>query len=375
MNFRFAASCLVGLLFPLLSQRTGAAEEPVYPAATWASKKPSEVGLNADKLKAFSKFVGGRGCVVRHGYLVYSWGDVSRCADVASAAKPFYAHFLWQAIEDGKIETVDEKAVKWEPRLREINKPLGFKDREIRWRDFANQTSCYQLTERPGAAFDYNDWQMALFWDTLFLKVYGAAYENVDEKVFHPLLTDVMQCQDNPTMMAFGTRNRPGRVGVSVRDFARFGLLYLREGKWNDKQLIGREHAKMAVNSALPNSIPRAGNKAAEMIAGQRTMGSSRKPDNQTDHFGSYSWLWWINGVDRRGTRMFPAAPHDLYGAFGHGGPRAMWVIPSLDMVVSYNDATMRNWTSGKENPTNEAMKLLVKAVEAPASSSRENAR
>ena len=52
------------------------------------------------------------------------------------------------------------------------------------------------------------------------------------------------------------------------------------------------------------------------------------------DHFGSYSWLWWINGVDRHGVRMFPDAPHDLFGAFGHGGPRAMWVIPSLDVVV-----------------------------------------
>jgi CubicO group peptidase (beta-lactamase class C family) len=373
MNSRIAASCLKVMLLSIVSLTVDAADEPVYPGATWAKKKPSEVGLSAEKLKAFSNFVGGRGCVVRHGYLVYSWGDVSRRADIASAAKPFYAHFLWKAIEDGKIESVDEKAVKWEPRLRDINKAIGFKDREIRWRDFANQTSCYQLAERPGTAFDYNDWQMALFWDILFLKVYGATYDNVDEKVFHPLLTDVIQCQDNPTMMAFGTRNRPGRVAVSVRDFARFGLLYLREGKWNGKQLISRKHAGTAVSSPLPNSIPRAGNKAAEMIAGQRTMGSGRKPDNQTDHFGSYSWLWWTNGVDRHGTRMFPDAPHDLYGAFGHGGPRAMWVIPSLDIVVSYNDAKMKKWTSGKENPTNEAMKRLIGAVEATETSSHKS--
>jgi hypothetical protein len=40
-----------------------------------------------------------------------------------------------------------------------------------------------------------------------------------------------------------------------------------------------------------------------------------------------------------------------------------MWVIPSLDVVVSYNDATMRQWASGKENPTNTAMKQLIEAV------------
>jgi len=55
--------------------------------------------------------------------------------------------------------------------------------------------------------------------------------------------------------------------------------------------------------------------------------------------------------------------PHDLFGAFGHGGPRAMWVIPSLDIVVSYNDARMRKWISGPENPTNTAMKLLLQSV------------
>jgi CubicO group peptidase (beta-lactamase class C family) len=339
------------------------AADPVYPGKKWESKPPGEVGLDARKLEAFSRFVEGRGCVVRHGYLVYSWGDITRRADVASACKPFFSHFLFKAIEDDKIKSVDEKAIRWEPRLGQINKALGFKDRAIRWRDFANQTSCYQLVEKPGTAFAYNDWQMALFWDTLFLKVYGATYDNVDEKVFHPLLTDPLQCQDKPTMMAFGTTNRPGRVGISVRDFARFGLLYLRKGNWKGKQLISREHARLAVTSPLPNSIPRAGKTIAEMIPGQRSLGSTRKPDNQTDHFGSYSWLWWLNGEDRHGVRMFPAAPHDLFGAFGHGGPRAMWVIPSLDIVVSYNDARMRQWTSGEKNPTNTAMKLLIEAV------------
>ncbi|HIQ20216.1 MAG TPA: hypothetical protein EYH34_03105 [Planctomycetes bacterium] len=335
----------------------------IFPGKHWARKSPDEAGLDAGKLKAFSQLVGGRGCVVRHGFLVYSWGDITRRADVASACKPFYSHFLFKALEDGRISSLDEKVVRWEPRLGRINRALGFKDREITWRHMANQTSCYGLVERPGTAFAYNDWQMALFWDTLFLKAYGATCENVDERVFHPLLTDLIQCQDEPTMMAFGTRDRPGRVAISVRDFARFGLLYLHKGNWYGKQLMSREHAVMAVTSPLPNSIPRAGRKAAEMIPGQRSHGSRSIPDNQTDHFGSYSWLWWVNGVDRRGVRLWPDAPHDTFGAFGHGGPRAMWVIPSLDIVVSYNDAKLRDWCSGPESPTNQAMKRLVAAV------------
>ena len=165
-------------------------------------------------------------------------------------------------------------------------------------------------------------------------------------------------------MMAFGPKNRPGRVAISVRDFARFGLLYLRQGNWNGRQLISAEHARMAVTSPVPNSVPRSGKVAAEMIPGQRSIGSQQEPDNQTEHFGSYSWLWWINGADADGTRMWPAAPVDTFGAFGHGGPRAMWVIPSLDIVVSYNDARLKQWTNGPDNnPTNEAMRRLVEAV------------
>ncbi len=359
-SFLLPACFLAAFLFPL---GFAAAAPPVYPAQTWASKTPAQVGLNAEKLALFSRFVGGRGCVVRHGYMAYTWGDAARRGDVASAAKPFYSFFLFKAVEDGKIESLDEKVVRWEPRLGSINANLGHKDRQITWRHLANQISCYQLAERPGTAFAYNDWQMALFWDTLFLKVYGATYENVDRTVLHPLLTDRLQCQDNPTMIAFGRRDRPGRLAVSPRDFARFGLLYLRKGRWRDRQLLSRQHATLAASSPLPNSIPRAGNRAAETIPGQRSIGSRRVPDNQTDHFGSYSWLWWINGVDRRGTRMWPDAPEDTYGAFGHGGPRAMWVIPSLDLVVSYNDAQLNGWTSGQDNPTNQAMKRLVDAV------------
>jgi len=353
--------CLLAV-FLLHRISPSAAVESVYPGKTWTAKAPAEVGMDPGKLDAFSEYVGGRGCVVRHGYMVYTWGDVSRRADVASACKPVYTHFLLKALEDQKIPSLDQKVTAWEPRLNDINKQLGYKDRDITWQHMANQISCYGLVEKPGTAYAYNDWQMALFWDTLFLKVYGATYENVDEKVLHPEFIDVLGCQDKPTLMAFGTRNRPGRVGISVRDFARFGLLYLRQGNWKGRQVITAEHARMAVRGPLPNSIPRAGNEAAEMIPGQRSIGSGSIPDNQTDHFGSYSWLWWINGVDRNGTRMWPDAPHDTFGAFGHGGPRATWVIPSLDVVVSYNDAKLRGWTSGEKSPTNRAMKLLVEA-------------
>jgi hypothetical protein len=314
--------------------------------------------MDANGLAAFSRFVGGRGCVVRHGAIVYTWGDAARRGDVASACKPWFTHFLLKALEDGKIKSVDEPVARLEPGLERLNEPLGYKDRRITWRHLATQTSCYGITEAPGAAFCYNDWQMAMFWDLLFLKVYGATYDTVDEQVLRPLLTDVIQCEDRPTMMAFGPGDRAGRVGVSPRDFCRFGLLYLHKGNWNGRQLLGERYAAMAVSSPLPNSLPRAAGKAAEMLPGQRSLGSTRRPDNQCDHLGSYSWLWWTNGIDRDGRRHWPDAPEDTYGCFGHGGPRVMIVIPSLDLVMSWNDANVKS-----RQAENQAFKLLAASV------------
>jgi CubicO group peptidase (beta-lactamase class C family) len=230
------------LTFGLWMGSKGEAQR-VFPGQEWATRTPAEVGLDADRLKTFSDYVGGRGCVVRYGCLVYTWGDVSQRADVASAAKPVYAHFLFQAVEKGQIAGLEEKVLPWEPRLNDLNPSLGYKDRDITWRHLANQISCYGVVEKPGTAYCYNDWQMALFWDTLFLKVYGATCENVDEKVLHPLLTDPLQCQDHPTFMAFGSGDRAGRLAISVRDFARFGLLYLRRGNWNGQQLLSEKYA------------------------------------------------------------------------------------------------------------------------------------
>jgi len=329
-----------------------------FPGEKWETRSPENVGLSVAKLDALRDFAGGRGCVVRHGYMVYTWGDPSERKDVASACKPWFSHFLFKALEDGKIPSLDEKATRWEPRLNDINKDLGYKDRNVTWRHFANQISCYGITEAPGTAFDYNDWQMALFFDTLFLKVYGATYEAVDEKVLHPLLTDILQCEDNPTFMAFGLKGRGGRLGISPRDFCRFGLLYLHKGNWNGARVLGEKLATMAVTSPLPNSIPRASGGAVEMIPGQRSLGSMKIPDNQCDHLGSYSWLWWTNGIDRDGKRHWPDVPTNAYGAFGHGGIRAMVVIPSLDLIISWNDAGIDS-----REKENEALRFLVQSV------------
>jgi CubicO group peptidase (beta-lactamase class C family) len=225
------------------------------------------------------------------------------------------------------------------PALDGINPRLGHKDRNITWRHLANQTSCYGVTERPGEAFDYSDYNMALFFDALVLGVYRSTHQNMDRDVLRPLIADPLACQDRPTLAAFGRRDRPGRLAISVRDFARFGLLYLRFGQWRDRRLVSAEHVKLVTASPLPLTIPRTHGEKAEMIAGQRSIGGGA---NQTDHLGSYSFAWWTNGVDRENRRHWPDAPTDAFAALGHDSMRVLVVIPSLDLVICWNDTKIR---------------------------------
>jgi CubicO group peptidase (beta-lactamase class C family) len=335
----------------------------VFPGQHWRTMTPAEAGLDAAALDRLRDYMQGRGCIVRHGCMVYTWGDAEERGDVASAAKPWYSFFLFKAIEEGRLAGVDEKVSGYVPCLESLNAGLGFKDRGQTFRHLATQTSCYGVSEAPGTAFDYNDWQMALLVDTLFLGVYGAAHTTMDDNVLHPILSDVLQCEDNPTLCAFGADHHAGRLAVSPRDFCRFGYLYLHEGRWKGRQVLSKEHVRMCTTSPLPGSFPRTQAVPAEMCPDQRSIGSERVPDNQCDHEGSYSWLWWTNGVNRNGERHWPDAPTDAYAALGHrNGMRGMAVIPSLDIVLSWNDTALGDM-KGTSNPLDEAFRLLRDAV------------
>ncbi len=352
---------------PVATTSAATGMKGVFPGKTWERLAPAEAGMDEETLREVARYLGGRGCVARYGRMVYTWGDWDRRGDVASAAKPWYSTLLFQAVEDDLLSSLDARVAEFVPELNEINAALGHKDAAITFRHLANQTSCYGMVEAPGTAYDYNDWQMALFVDTLIQKVYGSTLEQVDDAVFHPRLTDVIGCEDQPTMLAFGLQNRPGRVSVSPRDFARLGLLYLKDGLWEGKQVLSVEHVRQALRSPVPNAIPRAGSKAAEMIKGQRSIGSRSIPDNQTDHYGSYSWLWWINGVDRDGNRRWPHAPSDTFTALGHrNGMRGMAVLPGPEIIMAWNDTTLDKHPE-EPHPLDPALRLLMEsATDAP---------
>jgi CubicO group peptidase (beta-lactamase class C family) len=324
----------------------------VIPGAAWEERTPEAAGLSRKKLDALRDLVGGRGCVVKGGTLVTSWGDLTKSADVASAVKPVISTLLLLAVQEGRLESVDAAVSRVEPRLTGKNEG-------ITWRQLASQTSGYGLAEPPGAAYSYNDYAIALYFDSLMTGV----FRRPGTEVVRSRLGDVLGFQDPVSFEAFGPTDRPGRLAISVRDFARFGLLVLRGGKWGDRQVVDPGLMYLSISAPIPRETPRTSGKEAEMIPGQRTLGGTRNITPAGP--GLYSFNWWLNGTDDQGRQLFVDGPGDLVAALGHGGKRALLLFPSLDLVVSWNDSSIDDHDRSPGNPgsrLNQAVRLLVEA-------------
>jgi len=324
---------------------SGARGEEVWPGQKWEVREPTGMGMKKEKLEAMAALAGGRGCVVKGGYMVFEWGDQSKSADVASAMKPLITTLMLMAVEEGKIARVDEKLSRFEPRL--VGKNDG-----ITWRHLASQMSGYGLVEQPGEAYSYNDFALALYYDTLMEKV----YREKGTEVLKRRLGDVLGFEDRYTFEVFGG-DRKGRLGISVRDFARFGLMYLRGGRWKDKQVLREDLVRMAVSSPISPQTPLTSGKETEMIAGQRSIGGTRNITSEGP--GWYSFNWWVNGKNKEGKRLYENLPQDAYLASGHGARRLMVIVPSWDLIVVWNEAEKME---EKRERKEEALKLLKEA-------------
>lgn len=98
---------------------------------------------------------------------------------------------------------------------------------------------------------------------------------------------------------------------------ARFGLLYLRHGRWNGKQIV-------------PEAWIEKSSHASEMV---KTDGA--------DH-GGYEYLWW---VDYGGVHFPEVSLPGIYSARGNGA-HYIFIIPTLDMVIVHrtdNDPPVRD--------------------------------
>ena len=81
-------------LIPVFLAVGGIAAAQLYPDAEWPRRKPSEVGIDERALEKLLPRVGIGGVIIRHGYLVASWGHPEIAVQTASMGKSFTSTVL-----------------------------------------------------------------------------------------------------------------------------------------------------------------------------------------------------------------------------------------------------------------------------------------
>jgi len=260
---------------------------------------------------------GPAGVILKNGYIVAQWGDVNRVDMTFSVTKSYLSTMCGLAIDEGLIPSVDNKVGEmiWDGTFE------GAHNSKITWDHLLTQSSDWSgelwggkdWADRPPKEGGVDDWKMRKFNEPGTVMEYNDVRVNVlaysllqvwrkplpmvlNENIMTPIgasptwrwygykhsFTNV----DGVMMQSVsGGGHSGGGLFINTLDHARFGLLFLRKGNWNGKQLLSKKWVDAAHVSSTPNP--------------------------------SYGYMWWIN---KPGRRHWEGVSEKLYYAAGFGG-------------------------------------------------------
>ena len=158
--------------------------------------------------------------------------------------------------------------------------------------DMAAFTAAKPLVHPPGTFYNYSSGTSNILSRIVAdLVGYGDDYRRyLERRLFEPIgMTSAVATFDERGVFVASSY-----VHARPLDFAKFGLLYLRGGEWEGRQLISREWAATA-------QVPLSVEASSDLL---------------------YSWQWWVSG-DEYGT----------YWANGYEG-QMISIVPALDALV-----------------------------------------
>jgi len=355
------------------------------PAGAWQKKSATELGMDQAALDAAVQFAQTRestramdfsdqerifgtllgsvpniraktnGVVIYKGYVVADFGDPTWADPTYSVAKSMLSTVAAVAVRDGKLAGLDEPVgrtvkdggyetprnalVTWKMHLQQETEwegeMFGKKDDFVGTKAFGEGERKPRELKRPGTFYEYNDVRINRLGQSL-LRTFKQPVPDVFRREvmdvigasntwrwipYHNSYVDV----DGKQMASVSGGTRwGGGVWINAVDMARFGYLWLRGGKWGDKQLLPPAYVKAAIAP------------------------SAHGPD--------YGYLWWLNTQGKN----YPGLPATAYGARG-AGSNTITILPEQDLVVVWR------WHAGNEA---EFVKRVVAAIK-PAGTAR----
>jgi CubicO group peptidase (beta-lactamase class C family) len=327
-----------------LSALPSAAAQELWPDADWPTSTLEAQGLDAAGIGELVTLIGENQrfpdlhslLIVRNGYLVAEeyfsgWGP-ERLHTLQSVTKSITSALIGIAIEQGHIDSVDERVIDFFPQWRD---DLA---REPRWaalrlKDLLTMRSGTDYHERgqdsphlqlnrtlhawdrfyldrpmvtePGTYWQYDSGGVILMSAMLKQRSGMHADAYAERFLFEPLGIERSSWFRNLD----GHPHTGGGLGLLPRDMARFGLLFLRGGRWRDRQVVPPAWVEESTRQHVDFDPPRG---------------------NTT----GYGYLWWILAPDPGG-----AGTQRIYAAMGFRA-QYIFLVPEHDMVVVVTGGT-----------------------------------
>ncbi len=272
---------------------------------------------------------GPAGMILKDGYIVAQWGDVARVDMTFSVTKSYLSTTAGLAVDEGLIGSVTQRVheyvwdgtfkgehnakITWEHLLHQTSDWSGALFGLYDWADRPSRDGTfdewrYRELQDPGTNFKYNDVRVNVLAYSL-LHVWRRPLPQVlKERIMDPIGASTtwrwfgyentwVDIDGMKMQSVSGGGHHGGGVFISTLDHARFGLLFARNGKWNNQQLISENWVKMIQNPA--------------------------------EAFESYGYMWWLN----KGPRQWDGLPDHLFYAAGFGG-NFIVVDQKKDLVI-----------------------------------------
>jgi CubicO group peptidase (beta-lactamase class C family) len=223
---------------------------------------------------------GGNGVVVYKGYAVASWGETERADMTFSVTKTFLSTTVGVLYDRKLIKDVNDRVAPYMP--AGVDLFTSEHNAKIRWDHLLRQTSDWygvlwtkpdwadrpprgvpveewskRALNEPGTFFKYNDTRVNVLALAALHVVKRPLPEVLKESIMDPIgasNTWHWEGYDNAWVEIDGKKMKSmtggghfgGGMFISAWDMARFGYLFLNNGKWRNRQLISEKWIGMA---------------------------------------------------------------------------------------------------------------------------------
>lgn len=303
-------------LFTLLDSRPSTAADGAWPVPAWETATPESQGMSSAGLEQVRQWLANAGSktglVIRHGRIVGEWyfNEATPTSKylVYSTSKSFASTAAGVAIAHGKL-SLDDNVGRFVSDVKPADKQA------ITVRQLISMTtgvhnnpqlpqmprvfsySMYEAPQdfKPGTKWDYNNTGLALLSPVMKQATGQELDQYLSQHVFEPI--GIQRGDWHWEQREQRTLSYSG-LHINARSLARFGLLFLRKGRWQDKQVLSSSWVKEATGPS-----------------------QSLNPE--------YGYLWWNNTTGKK----WPGTPTDAYAALGRYD-NSMLIVPSLDLIV-----------------------------------------